>query len=172
MIDGVFVRDLSVHADARGTLTELFREDWGGLPLPRQWNLVRTAPNTLRGVHVHRAHDDYLIVLDGSMHLGLHDLRADSPTSGRSDLILLDGTVMRAAFVPRGVMHGFCFTEPSVYVYGLTACWSPADDLGCHWSDPDLGIPWPVTEPVVSDRDRDAPSLALFKASLADVSFR
>jgi len=167
MIDGIVIRELMPHADARGTLMELYRQDWGRFPAPLQWNLVRSAANTLRGVHVHRGHDDYLVVLDGAMHLGLHDIRPDSPTFGRSMLITLTAEAGKSAFVPRGVMHGFCFLEASVYVYGLTACWTPADDLGCSWRDPDLGIAWPVTDPVVSERDRNAPPLSTLKASLA-----
>ena len=167
MIDGVVVHELVAHADARGTLTELYREDWGRSPPPLQWNLVRTAANTLRGLHVHRGHDDYLIVLDGAMHLGLHDIRPKSPTTGRSMLIELTAESGKAAFVPRGVMHGFCFITASVYVYGLTACWTPADDLGCSWRDPELGITWPLSDPVVSERDRARAPLAALKASLA-----
>jgi dTDP-4-dehydrorhamnose 3,5-epimerase len=167
MIDGVVIQDLVAHSDQRGTLTELYREDWRRSPTPLQWNLVRTAANTLRGVHVHRGHDDYLIVLDGVMHLGLHDIRPNSSTVGRSMLVELAAESRKAAFVPRGVMHGFCFVAASVYVYGLTACWTPADDLGCSWRDPELGIAWPLSDPVVSERDRHAPPLAALKARLA-----
>lgn len=166
-ISGAVVRDLVPHSDARGMLFELFREDWGDFPTPRQWNLVRTQANTLRGVHVHRCHDDYLIVVSGVMFLGLHDIRANSPTRDRSALLRLGGNHLQAGFVPRGVLHGFYFPSEATYVYGLTSCWTPADDLGCRWDDPDLGIEWPTTDPIVSERDKNALGLAGLKARLS-----
>ena len=164
---GAFVRDLVPRGDDRGVLTELYRADWGSLPVPNQWNLVRSSPNALRGVHIHQEHEDYLIVLEGTMLLGLHDLRKDQPTYGRSALVDLRGEKLQAAFVPIGVLHGFYFAEAATYVYGLTRCWTPADDLGCRWNDPDLELAWPVKKPLLSERDAKAPSLADLKKLLA-----
>lgn len=165
-IAGAWTRDIEAKADDRGELRELFRQDWGGVETPRQWNLVTSKANTLRGVHVHREHDDYLIVLQGEMHLGLRDIRPDSPTCGTSAMVVLNVSPHKAAFVPRGVIHGFCFTTPTTYVYGLTACWTPADDLGCRWNDPALEFKWPVANPLLSARDRQAIGLAALQAEM------
>jgi dTDP-4-dehydrorhamnose 3,5-epimerase len=164
---GVIIRDLKPITDARGTLIELFRSDWDIAKPFAQWNMVVTEPNSLRGVHVHGDHDDYLIVISGVMHLGLYDLRTKSPTSGKSAIVELYGERQQAAFVPRGVMHGFYFPISSRYVYGLSACWSPADDTGCRWDDPELGIRWPASNPLLSPRDANAPSLADMRGMLA-----
>lgn len=171
-VDGAWRHMLTPRADERGTLHELFRADWELSEIPLQWNLVSTRANTLRGVHVHFNHDDYLIVLSGAMHLGLHDVRPDSKTFGKSQLITLTAQRLQAAFVPRGVMHGFCFTEATTYVYGLTQCWTPEDDLGCRWNDPELGLNWPVSDPVLSSRDASAISLNELKAKLGSARTR
>ena len=153
--------------DERGTLLELFRADWDIAPTPLQWNMVVSQPNSLRGVHVHLDHADYLFVAAGCMYLGLHDVRPWSPTYGVARLISITGDERSVALVPPGVLHGFCFLEPTTYVYGLTACWTPADDKGCNWSDKALNIDWPVADPLLSARDRAAPSLENLKADLA-----
>jgi dTDP-4-dehydrorhamnose 3,5-epimerase len=155
---GLDIRELKPIADARGTLVELFRSDWNINP-SQQWNLVATAANTLRGVHVHADHDDYLVVLDGLMHLGLHDLRSNSPTSGFSTIVELSGDRLQAAFIPRGVMHGFHCPKDTRFLFGLSECWVPSDDFACRWDDPELGIAWSAREPMISKRDADAPSL-------------
>jgi dTDP-4-dehydrorhamnose 3,5-epimerase len=166
-IQGFEIRDFKVHSDERGELTEVFRADWKILETPLQWNFVRSKPNALRGVHVHLDHDDYLIVIQGKMLLGLHDIRPQSSSFGKRLLVELDPSPLRAAIVPRGVMHGFYFPVPTAYVYGLTRCWTIADDLGCRWDDPELGISWPVTNPILSERDRNAISLAELQEKLA-----
>jgi dTDP-4-dehydrorhamnose 3,5-epimerase len=156
--EGVILRDLKSYRDDRGCLTEVFRSQWANDEAFLQWNFVESEPNTLRGVHVHPVHADYLVTIQGLLMLGLHDLRNWSPTFGMSCLIDLSGDRMQSAFIPPGVAHGFYFPGASCYFYGVTDYWSPADELGCIWNDPQLGIPWPVTNPVLSQRDRDAGS--------------
>jgi dTDP-4-dehydrorhamnose 3,5-epimerase len=164
--EGAIIRDLVTHRDSRGSLTEIYRSDGAGLPLPLQWNLVQTESNTLRGVHLHREHEDYLVVVSGVMRVGLHDLRDGSTTRSAAAIVDLTGSRLQAIFVPKGVLHGFYFKEPSTYVYGLTRCWTPADDLGCRWDDPALDLPWGAVDPILSDRDAAAPSLAVLRARL------
>jgi dTDP-4-dehydrorhamnose 3,5-epimerase len=116
--------------------------------------------NVLRGVHVHARHRDHLTVLTGRLSVGLFDLRPASATAGRSALIELDGSELKVLTLPTGVMHGFYVHEPTLYVYGVDAFYDPADELGCHWADPALGIDWPCSSPELSDRDRAAGTLA------------
>src|SRR5207247_1243247 len=69
----------------------------------------------------------------------------------------------RACWIPPGFAHGFCVTSDFAEVeYKATAPYDPADELRILWSDPEIGIPWPVAEPVLSAKDRDArPARAL-----------
>ena len=158
--EGVRVEKLETHADDRGELTEIFRRSWQVAAEIVQWNAVTSRSHALRGVHLHILHDDYLVLLQGRMLLGLHDLRPDSPTARCSALVELAPGAGQVAYVPHGVAHGFYFAEPSYHVYGVTHYWDPADELGCHWADAELGIPWPMADAVVSERDAALPSLA------------
>jgi dTDP-4-dehydrorhamnose 3,5-epimerase len=163
---GALLRPLEAHGDERGSFTELFRSEWGSGIEPVQWNAVRSEAGVLRGVHVHIRHDDYLTVPIGHATVGLRDLRRGSPTEGLSTLVELGGSEPAALVIPHGVAHGFYFPEPSLHVYAVSEYWDPADELGCHWADPDLAIPWPVESARVSERDDSAQPLGALLAAL------
>lgn len=155
-IAGLKVVSLALHADERGVLSEFFRADWNTDFRPRQWNLVRSAGNALRGVHLHAGHADYLLVVSGAMLVGVHDARQKSDSFGKSAMIELSGDAPQALIIPEGVAHGFYCAEPATYLYGLSACWTGSDEFGCAWDAPELGFEWPVTDPVLSERDSTA----------------
>ena len=163
--DGVEIRRLEPHRDERGALVELFRETWGLTVAPVQWNAVRSDTNVLRGVHAHWRHEDYLTVVLGRATVGLYDLRQGSPTEGMADAIELVADSPAAIVIPTGVAHGFYFHEPSLHVYAVSHEWDPADELGCRWDDPALGIPWPRPDPVLSQRDAELGTLDALRAS-------
>jgi dTDP-4-dehydrorhamnose 3,5-epimerase len=125
-----------------------------------QWNAVHSAAGTLRGVHVHVRHDDYLILLSGRATIGLRDLRIGSPTEGVSALVELTDEKLCALAIPHGVAHGFYFSEPSLHLYAVSEYWNVADELACHWADPDLELDWPAEPILVSGRDATAPPLS------------
>jgi dTDP-4-dehydrorhamnose 3,5-epimerase len=150
---GVELHRLNPHADARGVFTELFRESWGLDIAPVQWNVVRSNVNVLRGVHAHWRHADYLAVVAGCAEIGLHDLRGGSPTEGLGAVFRLDANEPQGLTIPPGVAHGFFFAEPSLHVYAVSHEWDPADELGCRWDDPALGIAWSCENPLLSPRD-------------------
>lgn len=164
---GVQRRRLTMHGDARGIFTEVFRNSWDTGITPVQWNVVSSRAGVLRGVHVHVRHDDYLILLQGRASIGLRDLRLGSPTEGLAVLLELRPEEPEALTIPRGVAHGFYFHEPSIHIYSVSRYWDLADELGCHWADPALGIPWPMNHAQVSDRDASAPPLEELLAQLA-----
>jgi dTDP-4-dehydrorhamnose 3,5-epimerase len=157
---GTSTHRLKPNTDDRGTFTEVFRDSWAVGVEPVQWNVVRSAANVLRGVHVHHTHRDYLTVLDGSAKVALHDLRADSGTAGLSAWVELRGDAPTAIVIPPGVAHGFFFEEPSLHLYAVDSEWDPSDELGCHWTDPELGLEWPCATPELSERDAALGSLA------------
>ena len=164
--DGVVLRALTVHPDSRGALCEIFRASWPDAGAMVQWNAVHSRPGVLRGFHVHPRHDDCLTIVAGRLFLGLRDLRAGSPTQGLCAALWLEADHPALVTIPRGVGHGFAFVEPSVHVYALDRYWDPADELGCRWDDPALGIAWPVAAPLLSERDAKAGSLAEMTAQL------
>jgi dTDP-4-dehydrorhamnose 3,5-epimerase len=157
---GVIVRALVPHEDERGCFTEIFRDEWGLGVQPMQWNAVRSEAGTLRGVHVHLRHADYLVVPIGRATIGLGDLRPDSPSFGVVATVEMTGEHPSGIEIPPGVAHGFLFHEPSLHIYAVTHYFDPADELGCRWDDPDLAIPWPERPRLVSERDEAAGTYA------------
>lgn len=172
---GVLHRAITVHADERGSLSEIFRTEWPTGIAPLQWNLVKSAGNVMRGVHVHPHHVDYLTVAHGTMHIALVDMRTDSPTHKLATIVVLTGDDPHTLTIPNGVAHGFWFPAPATFFYAVDHYWSLADELGCRWDDPELGIPWPATmaDPQLSPRDEDAGTFAelqdQFGAAMTDV---
>jgi dTDP-4-dehydrorhamnose 3,5-epimerase len=91
------------------------------------------------------------------------DLRSDSPTFGRWISAVLSADELNQLWVPVGFGHGFCTLEPNTVVsYRVTDYYSPQNDLGVRWDDPDIGIQWPDVANVdtLSVRDRRQPSFA------------
>ena len=156
---GVVVRALATHVDARGALAEIFRAEWETGIAPVQWSVASTSAGVLRGMHVHLRHDDYLCVLQGRLTCGLRDLRPGSPTHDLAVTLALDGDDPVAIVIPHGVAHGLYAHQASVYLLGTSDYYDPADELGCHWNDPDLDLTWPCAAATVSARDDALPPL-------------
>lgn len=170
--DGVSVRPLEVHPDARGRLTEIFRREWDTGVDPLQWNLLHSHANVMRGMNVHLKHDDYYVLASGRLTLGLYDLRRSSPTYGLSATMDLSSDRLAAIVVPIGVLHGTLYHAPSVMLTGRSNYFDPDDDLGCLWSDPALGFAWASSDPILVGRDATRPSLAALESDLARIGFR
>lgn len=165
--EGVYLHSLVIYRDLRGSFTEVFRDEWRPTVKPVQWNAIFSEKNVLRGVHVHITHDDSLILLQGRVCIGLRDLRPGSPSEGMATIIEVASEAPTSLFIPHGVAHGFYCIEPSWQLLAVTEYWDPADELGCHWADPALGIPWPFQkEPVLSERDAQLPSLTAMSATI------
>ena len=154
------VRLIPLHRnpDARGALTEVFRSEWLSDAGFVQWNAVQSAPNVVRGVHVHRQHCDYLVVLEGHTEIWLRDLRTESASCDVVEHVELGGVESCALFVPAGVAHGVASLSPSWLLAGESQYWSLDDELRCRWDDPELGFSWRVVAPTLSAQDRDAGS--------------
>lgn len=157
---GVQLRALQPHDDDRGRFTELFRDQWDLGDRPVQWNVVHSAPNVLRGVHLHRFHADCLTVASGEMRLALKDVRPDSSTRGIGCILAMSGDQPALAYIPPGVAHGFYFPVASLHIYGVSRAFDGSDEYGCRWDDTALGFDWPCKDPVLSPRDRSAGSFA------------
>jgi dTDP-4-dehydrorhamnose 3,5-epimerase len=157
--EGVRRLTLNTVPDERGEFTEMFRATWAPDVEPCQWNIVRSRPSVLRGVHVHFKHADYLTITAGHGLIGLVDLRPESPTYRSRGFIEMRGDRLNALIIPVGVAHGFYFFEASMHCYAVTEYWDMDDELGCRFDDPDLGLHWPNPAPLLSPRDRELPPL-------------
>lgn len=107
MIEGVHVRRLVPHADARGSLTEILRSDWPGFAGFGQAILTVNLPGVIRAWHWHRRQTDVIVVIRGRVLLPLFDGRQGSSTFQVVDEHVGDGDAPIALFVPPGVYHGY-----------------------------------------------------------------
>jgi len=155
-----------MQRDQRGLLTEMYRVGWVQGFDPVQWNVVSSNAGVLRGVHVHTTHTDYLVVIKGRATIGMRDLRRCASSRSWAGAVEMTGERIEALSIPPGVAHGFYFHEPTIFIYGVSHFWDPKDELGCHWADPELEIPWPVDTATVSERDATAPPLRELLATI------
>ncbi len=103
---GALIRDVSVHADERGFLFEVFDETWGWHPDPLTRVYVSTIlPGVAKGWNLHKEHEDRYTVLYGEMSIAMYDGREDSPTFGKCFQVLLSERRRRSLTMPIGVWH-------------------------------------------------------------------
>ncbi|MGH2988096.1 MAG: dTDP-4-dehydrorhamnose 3,5-epimerase [Solirubrobacterales bacterium] len=166
-LDGVVLLEPAVHGDERGLLVETFSAPaWRELGVEAEFvqdNHSRSGAGILRGLHFQTRPGQAKLVRcsRGRIWDVAVDLRRDSPTYGRWEGHELDDELHRQLFVPAGFAHGFCvLSEIADVHYKLSSLYDPATEAGLAWDDPDLAVAWPVADPQVSGRDRDAPRLA------------
>lgn len=163
MIDGVELRLLVSHPDSRGDFTEFFSRGWDGAASPAQWSVVTSVAGVLRGMHLHRRHDEGFLLLRGKANVGLRDVRPGSPTEGVSSLFEFTAQPLVYLTFPRGIVHGWMFPEPSIHLQSVSETYGEYggdDNLGCHWSDPALDLSWPARPTLVAPRAEAFGSLA------------
>lgn len=169
-IEAVKIITPKSFVDARGVLCETYNRDRfveHGIALEfvqdTQSSSVRTG--TIRGLHFQSnpaAQGKLVRVLSGSIFGVAVDLRRSSPTFGNWTAEKLSAADGKQMLLPVRFAHGFCTLEPDTVVfYKVTAFYSPANDQGIAWDDPDLAIEWPVPpdQAILSDRDMRLPKL-------------
>lgn len=157
--DGVQIVPLAMNQDYRGCFTELLRRSWLPHFEPNQINFVVSEPNVLRGVHVHRHHSDFLVFVKGTAIVALKDLRRSSDTYLGGGLFTFHDTALQGIFIPPGVAHAFYFPSGGAHLYAVDRYFDGSDEFGCRYDDPQLGLWWPCSNPLLSPRDRSLPSL-------------
>jgi len=165
-LKGLFLLQPEVFRDERGFFMETWNaRKYGQLGLPAtfvQDNLSRSSRGTLRGLHYQKPHSQGKLVslLKGKVWDVSVDLRLDSPTFGKWAGITLDSDSGSQLYIPPGFAHGFCtLSEEALFFYKCTDFYSPDDERGIAWNDPQLNINWPVSDPLLSSKDRGYPNL-------------
>lgn len=174
-LPGLVLITPEVHGDDRGFFVETFRVDeLGGLGIQEEFvqdNHARSARGTLRGLHFQTGRGQAKLVraARGSVLDVVVDIRRSSSMFGCHMAIELDDVGHHQLFVPVGFAHGYVvLSETADVCYKVTAYYDPEAERGIAWDDPALGIRWPVSEPILSVRDRALPSLESIANDLPD----
>ncbi len=154
-IDGVQLIDLKPNQDPRGAVTEIYRKSWTAERQAVQLNHSFAKGGTLRGLHTHLRQWDYIVNIRGGMRFALVDFREKSPTFMATVMFDLSAEELQAIIIPPGVGHGFYFETDSAYLLLVDNYYDGTDQIRCRFDAPELGLEWPVTDPVLSDKDRD-----------------
>ena len=153
--------------DRRGHFLETWHQERyraaGILGTFSQDNVSSSLRGVVRGLHFQHPHGQGKLigVLVGEIFDVAVDIRRGSPTFGRWVGCTLSDSDHRQLYVPPGFAHGFCVSSAHALVaYKCTAPYHPEAEGGIRWDDPELGIPWPITDPVLSTRDAALPRLS------------
>jgi dTDP-4-dehydrorhamnose 3,5-epimerase len=166
-IEGLLVVRWETHGDERGFFRQTYQtgelaRDLGREVRLRQGNHARSASGVLRGFHA-EPWDKLVYVVRGTAMAAIADLRPDSETFGEVETFHLGdppGERLRL-FVAEGLGNAYCTYggDDVDYLYDVSEEYRPADKRAVRWDDPDLGVAWPVDDPVVSEADRHNPGL-------------
>ena len=162
-IHGVQTVSLQAFGDDRGRFMETFRAEW----FPQvnwdrlQSNRSDSSAGVLRGLHYHFKQVDYWLAVRGRIRAGLVDLRPSSPTYLQSAAIDMGEDNLLGLFIPEGVAHGFAALTDCTLMYIVNNYYAGgADEFGIAWDDPQAAIDWGITDPALSQRDRNNPLIA------------
>jgi dTDP-4-dehydrorhamnose 3,5-epimerase len=157
-ISDVLLVHLDEHPDDRGRLIETFRQEWfADLPPMLQGTRSDSRRGVIRALHYHLRQADYWYVPRGRLFMAMHDLRRSSATNGASLTVELGEGNETGVYVPPGVAHGFQALTDATLTYLVDRYYDPGDENGLAWDDTDAAIPWPIADPILSDRDRSNP---------------
>lgn len=172
----VFILEPKIFGDHRGYFFETFqstRYAENGLPLSFvQDNFSHSNKNVLRGLHyqLEKPQGKLVWVTRGAVFDVAVDIRRGSPRFGRWVGVILNDQNHWQLYIPPGFAHGFCVLSDSAdFVYKVTEYYEPQSEYGIHWQDPKLGIEWPITAPILSEKDAAYPHLAEVDSTLLPV---
>lgn len=170
-IDGLLeIRPRRIE-DERGYFSEIFRQNAfservPGVEFVQDNQSLSVRSGTIRGLHFQTkpaAQGKLVRCLAGKLLDVAVDLRRGSPTYGRWIAETLSPEENNQLWIPAGFGHGFCTLEPNTVIsYRVTEYYSPENDKGVAWDDPDIGVDWPsIADPdTLSPKDRQQPRLA------------
>ncbi len=161
-LPGVILIQPNLCNDERGFFIEHYHQqryvEQAGLNVTFvQDNMSRSGQGIIRGLHYQWPHPQGKLVwvTQGRAFDVIVDIRHGSPTFAQSVTIELDAETQQQVYIPPGFAHGFCTLAPVVdFQYKCTAVYDPTSEMTIQWDDPDLNIPWPIHDPVLSEHDK------------------
>ena len=167
-IDGLLTIKPKIFADPRGMFYEVYSEnkyEEYGIPCFVQDNHSVSKKGVLRGLHyqVNPGQGKLVRVTRGEVFDVAVDIRKQSPTYGKWWGLSLSETNNFQLYIPIGFAHGFCvLSESAEVLYKCSDYYSPENERGILWNDPDLAIDWPVKDPILSEKDAVSPLFSEF----------
>lgn len=164
-ISGLLILQRPVFADERGFFRELFHQDElkkvSGIKFEGiQMNHSRSIPKVIRGIHGEQW-NKIVYPVSGQAFIAVADIKPDSSTFGQVETFNVNDENRIGFFIANGLANSLCVIgdEPVDYVYLVDAYWNGSDTRAIAWNDPDLNIDWPIKNPIISDRDKNNPTL-------------
>lgn len=166
-IEGVLIIEYPVHSDDRGFFHEIFRkQDLESVVFnPVQFNHSMSKPGVIRAIHTENW-NKLVYPVTGILYAPIVDLRPESITYKTVEYITIDNSKpdskRQAIFLPKGgIGNSICVLgdEDLHYIYAVDEYWDNEKAKGVAWNDPDLNIKWPIENPIISDRDKNNPTL-------------
>lgn len=165
-IADVILIESKIFSDDRGFFCETFKaSDFAKANLPTNFvqdNFSFSKKNVVRGLHYQKnptAQGKLVSVIKGSVWDVAVDIRPESPTFKKWVAAELNDQNHFMLYIPPGFAHGFItLTEDVHLLYKCTNEYNPQTDAGIRWNDPDIGIKWPVSNPIISEKDAALPS--------------
>ena len=165
-LPGVILVEPDVHRDGRGFLLESYHSEKyaeGGVRERFvQDNHSLSERGTLRGLHAQLAwpQGKLVRVIEGEVLDVALDIRRGSPSFAKHTVATLSAESFRQLYIPPGFAHAFLVTSETAQVeYKCTDHYDPSSEISIAWNDPDLAIPWPISDPILSSKDAAAPQL-------------
>ena len=177
-IPDVIVLEHGVFEDERGFFMEVYKQDQfrdAGLPDTFvQLNHSRSAKGVLRGLHFQwePPMGKLMRVTEGEAYLVAVDIRKDSPTLGRWVGESVTASSRTQIWAPPGFARGFCVLSDHAQIeYLCTGVYNGSAESGIRWNDPEIGVPWPIANPTLSEKDERAESLREWLARPESANF-
>lgn len=166
ILPGALIIEPTVYGDSRGFFLESWRDDvYSSIGIHEKFvqdNHSRSGANVLRGLHGQkkRPQGKLVRVSRGRVFDVAVDVNRKSSTYARWVGVELSDENHRQFYVPPGYLHGFCvLSDVADFIYKCTDYYDAADEVGVRWDDPDIGIQWPLSAPVLSGKDLALPYL-------------
>lgn len=159
-IEGLVVIQPKIFGDSRGCFLETYNQKkYREIGIDEDFvqdNQSVSEKGVLRGLHFQnpKGQGKLVSVVEGEVYDVAVDVRKDSATFGKHFGLVLTAEKKNQFYIPPGFAHGFCvLSERAIFTYKCTEFYHPEHEHSLLWSDPDLGIEWPVENPEVSEKD-------------------
>lgn len=166
-LGGLLLLKPRVFRDGRGFFVETYSEPrYRSVGIDKtfvQDNHSQSMRRTLRGLHYQSSPGQAKLirVTSGSIYDVAVDIRPESPTFGQWYGAILDAYEHAQLYVPVGFAHGFCvMSDLADVVYKVSSVYDAKTECGIRWNDPDIGVKWPIEDPILSERDQQTESFA------------